>query len=140
MRPCIPLPCLQSERGRVSEGATEMPRGEQCDVVFPSNIHKQEQRLLPSQASETGLASCWTPRLIIIWLFTSTTPIGFINGGGGGMPTAEVHKRRTQAPAFMPAGFMSWSARAINKPVVSRCVFTRKGPEKIKVKPQRQTR
>lgn len=34
----------------------------------------------------------------------------------------------------MPAGFMSRPAKAINKPVVSRCVFTCKGREKNKSK------
>lgn len=72
-----------SEGGRVGERAKEMPHGEQCELLFPGNSHKQEQRLRANQASESGLASFWTPRLIIIWLFTSTTPIGFIKGGGG---------------------------------------------------------
>lgn len=112
-----------------------MPHVQQCDLVFLSNIHKQEQSLQPNRRPET--------RRPVSFLLDSTAnnylAVYFNNThqayeGGRGNAEVEVHKRHTQAPAFMPAGFMSWSAKAINKLVVSRCVFTRKGPEKIKNK------
>lgn len=123
-----------SERGRAGgrarEGAKEMPHGEQCDLVFPGNIHKQEQRLRPNQASESGFLWNSAANNYLVVYFNNTHRVYY----RGGESAAEGHKRRTQAPAFMPAGFMSWSAKAINKPVVSRCVFTRKGREKNKSK------
>lgn len=133
-----------------------MPHVEQCDLVlFPSNMHKQEQTNFAAQSNCNFLfrlkldmlASFWPNLmiqwLIIIWLFTSTTPLGFIKKRGGEMSgaalkyTNDTHTH-TQAPTFMLTGFMSWSVKAINKPVFPAVCLPVQAFKK-NIKPQRQT-
>lgn len=114
MRPCIPVACLQTHSGWASEQGRgqkreceKMPHVEQCDLVlFPSNIHKQEQTNMAGQSNcnflftvkldfKDMLAFLFLNRmiqcLIIICLFTSITLLRLIRGkkeeeeeGGGG--------------------------------------------------------
>lgn len=117
MRPCIPVPCLQTEWGRACkewskwERAREMPHVDL--VLFPSNIHKQEQTNVAAQSNCNFLfklildfqdmltslcLNLMTQCLIIIWLFTSATPFGFIKEEGKSVRScSEVHKRRAHA-------------------------------------------
>lgn len=125
-----------------------MPHVEQCDLVlFPSNIHKQEQTNMAGQSNcnflftvklhfKDMLAFLFLNRmiqcLIIICLFTSITLLRLNREkkrrrrrrGRRKYRSSEVHNRCMHARAhthrpltFILAGFMSCSVKAINKPV-----------------------
>lgn len=133
-------------RERVSE--REMPHVEQWDLVwFPSNIHKQEQTKFAAQSNCNFLftlkfdlrdmlaSSCLNlmiQQLIIIWLFTSTTPLGFIKKGGGKKKCPELkYTNDTRTGLHIHACWVyELVCEGDQQASVSCCVFARTGLEK----------
>lgn len=176
MRPCIPVACLQTQSGWASEQGRgqqreceKMPHVEQCDLVlFPSNIHKQEQTNMAGQSNcnflftvkldfKDMLAFLFLNRmiqcLIIICLFTSITLLRLIRKKKKKKKkkgeeeisllwsTQPIHARacaHTQAPYIHTGWVYELFCEGDQQASVSCCVFACTGLEK-KLKPQRQT-
>lgn len=135
-----------------------MPHVEQCDLVlFPSNIHKQEQTNVAAQSNCNFLftlkldlqdmlvslcLNLMIQWLIIIWLFTSTTPLGFIKRGEKKMSGAALKYTNDVRAHTGPHIHARWVYELVcegdQQASVSCCVFARTCLEK-NIKPQRQT-